>query len=81
MPLTPTAIVSSSWSHVKNKVRIIVPGQTHILSAEIGRTNAPRILRDIEGDFDVKRSGRRQRATREGNRRRPCIPLIMGPGS
>ena len=37
----------------EDKVRIIVPGQTHILSAEIGRMNAPRILREIEGDFDV----------------------------
>ena len=37
----------------EDKVRITVPGQTHLLSAEIGRTNAPRILREIEGDFDV----------------------------
>jgi serine/threonine protein kinase/regulation of enolase protein 1 (concanavalin A-like superfamily) len=37
----------------EDKVRIIVPGKTHILSAEIGRMNAPRILRDIKGDFDV----------------------------
>ena len=37
----------------EDRVRIIVPGKTHILSAEIGRVNAPRILRDIEGDFDV----------------------------
>ena len=37
----------------ENRVRIIVPGKTHILSAEIGRVNAPRILRDVEGDFDV----------------------------
>jgi serine/threonine protein kinase/regulation of enolase protein 1 (concanavalin A-like superfamily) len=37
----------------EDKVRISVPGKTHILSAEIGRVNAPRILRDIKGDFDV----------------------------
>ena len=37
----------------EDKVRITVPGRTHILSAEIGRTNAPRILRELEGDFDV----------------------------
>ena len=37
----------------EHRVRIIVPGNTHILSAEIGRVNAPRILRDIKGDFDV----------------------------
>jgi regulation of enolase protein 1 (concanavalin A-like superfamily) len=37
-----------------NKVRIIVPGKTHILSAEIGQINAPRILRAIQGDFDLR---------------------------
>ena len=37
----------------EDKVRIIVPGKTHILSAEIGRVNAPRIVRDIKGDFDL----------------------------
>jgi serine/threonine protein kinase/regulation of enolase protein 1 (concanavalin A-like superfamily) len=35
------------------RVRIIVPGKTHILSAEIARMNAPRVLRDISGDFVV----------------------------
>ena len=38
----------------EDKVRIIVPGKTHILSAEIGQVNAPRILRDINGDFDLR---------------------------
>ncbi len=37
----------------EDKVRIIVPGKPHILSAEIGRVNAPRLLRDIKGDFDL----------------------------
>jgi regulation of enolase protein 1 (concanavalin A-like superfamily) len=37
----------------EDKVRIIVPGKPHILSAEIGYVNAPRLLRDIKGDFDV----------------------------
>ena len=37
----------------EDKVRIIVPGKTHILSAEIGHVNAPRLLRDIKGDFDL----------------------------
>ena len=31
-----------------------MPGKTHILSAEIGQVNAPRILRDIKGDFDLR---------------------------
>jgi serine/threonine protein kinase/regulation of enolase protein 1 (concanavalin A-like superfamily) len=38
----------------EDKVRIIVPGKMHILSAEIGQVNAPRILRDIKGDFDLR---------------------------
>ncbi len=37
----------------ESRARIVVPGRTHILSAEIGRMNAPRILREVEGDFDV----------------------------
>ncbi len=37
----------------EDRVRIIVPGKAHLLSAEIGRVNAPRTLRDIKGDFDV----------------------------
>ncbi len=38
----------------EDKLRIIVPGRAHILSAEIGQINAPRILRDITGDFDLR---------------------------
>jgi regulation of enolase protein 1 (concanavalin A-like superfamily) len=63
----PTARETGSWGDAvdpdgdckfeleqrENRVKIFVPGQTHILSAEIGRTNAPRMLRDIEGDFEV----------------------------
>ena len=37
----------------ENRLMMIVPGKTHLLSAEIGRMNAPRVLRDINGDFDV----------------------------
>ena len=37
----------------EGKVRISVPGKTHLLSAEIGQINAPRILRGIKGDFDL----------------------------
>ena len=37
----------------EGRVSITVPGKAHILSAEIGRVNAPRIVRDIKGDFDV----------------------------
>ena len=38
----------------RNRATISVPGTPHILSAEIARVNAPRILRDIKGDFDVR---------------------------
>jgi len=34
-----------------SEVTISVPGTLHDLSAELGKINAPRILRDIEGDF------------------------------
>jgi serine/threonine protein kinase/regulation of enolase protein 1 (concanavalin A-like superfamily) len=37
----------------ENRAKITVPGKTHILSAEIGRVNAPRLIRDIKGDFDL----------------------------
>jgi serine/threonine protein kinase len=36
-----------------SKVTFVVPGKAHLLSAEIGRMNAPRMLREIKGDFDV----------------------------
>lgn len=41
------------------KLTLLVPGKPHDLSAEIGRMNAPRVLRDVEGDFvaEVKVSG------------------------
>jgi regulation of enolase protein 1 (concanavalin A-like superfamily) len=35
----------------KKKLTIAVPGTKHDLSAELGDTTAPRVLRDIEGDF------------------------------
>jgi serine/threonine protein kinase/regulation of enolase protein 1 (concanavalin A-like superfamily) len=38
----------------ENRATILVPGATHLLSADIGRTNAPRILRDIRGEFEVR---------------------------
>ena len=40
-------------------LRITVPGTLHDLSAEIGKLNAPRILREVEGDFliDVRVEG------------------------
>ncbi|MGO9917129.1 MAG: protein kinase domain-containing protein [Isosphaeraceae bacterium] len=50
----PDADCSFEMDPSEDKVRIIVPGKTHILSAEIGQVNAPRILRDFKGDFDLR---------------------------
>jgi serine/threonine protein kinase/regulation of enolase protein 1 (concanavalin A-like superfamily) len=50
----PDADCNFEMDASEDKVRIIVPGKTHILSAEIGQVNAPRILRDIKGDFDLR---------------------------
>ncbi|MBV8430400.1 MAG: protein kinase, partial [Solirubrobacterales bacterium] len=37
-----------------NRATILVTGTAHLLSAEIGLMNAPRILRSIAGDFEVR---------------------------
>jgi serine/threonine protein kinase/regulation of enolase protein 1 (concanavalin A-like superfamily) len=37
----------------EDRVTISVPGKAHLLSAEVGRVNAPQILRDADGDFDL----------------------------
>ena len=42
----------SFWS--RKRASIFVPAKPHILSAEIGRLNAPRILREVRGDFDAR---------------------------
>jgi regulation of enolase protein 1 (concanavalin A-like superfamily) len=49
----PDADCKFEWKPSECKLRIIVPGRTHILSAELGRVNAPRIVRDVKGDFDL----------------------------
>ncbi len=37
-----------------NRATIVVPATAHLLSAELGRMNAPRILGDIQGDFEIR---------------------------
>ena len=37
----------------RRRAEIDVPGKPHILSADLGRVNAPRILRSIQGDFEI----------------------------
>ena len=65
----------------EDKVRIIVPGKTHILSAEIGHVNAPRHASRYQRRFRCERAGRRhQPPGRESDDDR-SIPLITGPGS
>ena len=38
----------------KSRLTILVPGTAHLLSAEIGRMNAPRIVHEITGEFEVR---------------------------
>src|SRR4051812_586702 len=47
------------FSVEKGRVAIAIPGTVHALSAERGQVNAPRVLREVEGDFiaQVKVSG------------------------
>ena len=40
--------------HGQDRASILVPGIAHLLSAEIDRMNAPRILREVTGDFEVR---------------------------
>ena len=69
-PVDPDGDCDFELDRREGKVRIIVPGKAHILSAEIGQINAPRILRGIKGDFDLsvriagtKHPGRRPTTT------------------
>jgi regulation of enolase protein 1 (concanavalin A-like superfamily) len=41
------------FSAKRKQVTITVPGTPHDLSAELDRMNAPRIIREIEGDFTL----------------------------
>jgi serine/threonine protein kinase/regulation of enolase protein 1 (concanavalin A-like superfamily) len=69
-PVDPDGDCNFELDRSEGKIRIIVPGKTHLLSAEIGQVNAPRILRGIKGDFDLsvqiagtKHPGRRPTTT------------------
>ena len=52
-PIIPDGDCTVDLDRDGNKIKIVVPGTPHVLSAELGRLNAPRILRDVEGDFDA----------------------------
>lgn len=36
-----------------NKLKIAIPGKDHALATERGKTNAPRVLQELKGDFEV----------------------------
>jgi regulation of enolase protein 1 (concanavalin A-like superfamily) len=38
----------------RSRLCIVVPAKAHILSAEIGKTNAPCVLREVNGDFQAE---------------------------
>jgi len=52
-PVNPDGDCQFDLDRPENKIRIVVPGTPHLLSAELGRMNAPRILREVIGDFDA----------------------------
>jgi regulation of enolase protein 1 (concanavalin A-like superfamily) len=58
-PIDPDGDCKIDQDQSENKITIAVPGTPHLLSAELGRMNAPRLLRNVQGDFDalVKVSG------------------------
>jgi len=43
-----------SLDEVRHTATMEVPGKPHVLSAELGRLNAPRTLRPVSGDFQVR---------------------------
>jgi hypothetical protein len=60
----------------KDTLTIEVPGKNHGLAVEIGLMNAPRLLRDVEGDFvaQVRVDGTFQPSQSSTNRQR--LPLL-----
>jgi serine/threonine protein kinase len=53
-PVVPDGDCKVELDRPGNRIRIVVPGTPHVLSAELGRLNAPRLLRDVRGDFDAR---------------------------
>ena len=52
-PIDPDGDCKFDLVRSSNEINIAVPGTPHLLSAEIGRWNAPRLLRPVRGDFDA----------------------------
>jgi serine/threonine protein kinase/regulation of enolase protein 1 (concanavalin A-like superfamily) len=52
--LDPDADCRVLLDKANDRASILVPGVAHLLSAEIDRMNAPRIVREVAGDFEVR---------------------------
>ena len=52
-PIDPDGDCKFEIDEDNNRIKIAIPGTPHVLSAELGRRNAPRLLRPVAGDFDV----------------------------
>ena len=52
-PIDPDGDCKFEFDRKGNCVRITVPGTPHVLSAELERRNAPRVLLPVRGDFDA----------------------------
>ena len=52
-PIDPDGDCKFEIDKTGNEIKIAIPGTPHVLSAELGRRNAPRLLRPVRGDFDI----------------------------
>jgi serine/threonine protein kinase len=52
-PIDPDGDCKFEIDKTGNEIKIAIPGTLHVLSAELGRRNAPRLLRPVRGNFDV----------------------------
>jgi serine/threonine protein kinase/regulation of enolase protein 1 (concanavalin A-like superfamily) len=52
-PVIPDGDCKIDLDRPRNSITIVVPGTPHVLSAELGRLNTPRLLRGVKGDFDA----------------------------
>ena len=52
-PIDPDGDCKFEIDEDNNRIKIAIPGTPHVLSAELGRGNAPRLLRPAGGNFDV----------------------------
>ena len=52
-PINPDGDCKFEIDRENNRIGITIPGTPHLLSVELGRLNAPRLLRPVEGDFDA----------------------------